>query len=105
APLGATSNPEVLQSLIRVVRDAGAAEVRVADNPIESPEACFARSGIRKAAVEAGAEVFLPTAGSFETLHVPGATWIEKWPFFWRPFRGAHKVIGVAPVKDHNLCS
>jgi uncharacterized protein (DUF362 family) len=102
--LGATTNPQVLKSLIQVVREAGAAEVRVADNPIESPESCFERSGIRRAAFEAGARVYLPTSGDFETLNVPGATWIEKWPFFWRPFRRATKVIGVAPVKDHNLC-
>lgn len=104
APLGATSNPEVVAALVHLVREAGASEVRVADNPIESPEACFVRSGVRKAAIKAGAEVFLPTAASFETLHVPGATWIENWPFFWRPFAGVDKVIGVAPVKDHNLC-
>ncbi len=102
--LGATSNPEVLRALIHLVREAHPAEIRVADNPIESPETCFVRSGIRQAAVDAGARVFLPTPGSFETLHVPGATWIEEWPFFWAPFRGATKVIGLAPVKDHNLC-
>ncbi len=105
APLGATTNPEVLTSLIRLVREAGASEIRVADNPIESPEACFARSGIRKASLSSGARIFLPTSGSFETLNVPGAKWIEQWPFFWRPFRGADKVIGLAPVKDHNLCA
>ncbi len=104
APLGATSNPAVLSALIRVVREAGAAEIRVADNPIESPESCFIRTGIRKAALEAGARLYLPTPASFETLKVPGATWIAEWPFFWRPFRGATKVIGLAPVKDHNLC-
>ena len=104
ARLGATTNPEVLAALIEVVREAGAKEVRVADNPIESPESCFAKSGIHKAAAAAGARIFLPTPGSFETLHVPGATWIERWPFFWEPFRGVTKVIGVSPVKDHNLC-
>jgi uncharacterized protein (DUF362 family) len=104
AALGATSSPEVIDALIRLVREAGAEEVRVADNPIESPEACFARSGVRKASLAAGANVYLPSPGDFETLHVPGATWIEHWPFFWRPFAGATKVIGVAPVKDHNLC-
>jgi uncharacterized protein (DUF362 family) len=86
------------------VREAGASEVRVADNPIESPESCFIRTGIRKAAVQAGARVYLPSTSDFELLQVPGATWIAEWPFFFRPFRGAHKVIGVAPVKDHNLC-
>ena len=104
APLGATSNPEVVAELVLLVKEAGAAEVRVADNPIESPESCFVRSGVRRAALEAGARVILPTPGDFETLHVRGAKWIERWPFFWRPFDGADKVIGVAPVKDHNLC-
>ncbi len=104
AVLGATTNPDVLRALIHLVREAGAKEVRVADNPIESPESCFLRSGIRQAAIDAGARVYLPTPSDFEMLHVPGAKWIENWPFFWNPFRGAHKVIGVAPVKDHNLC-
>jgi uncharacterized protein (DUF362 family) len=104
AVLGATTHPEVLTALIHLVREAGAAEVRVADNPIESPQSCFVRTGIQRAAVEAGARVFLPSPGEFEILNVPGATWIENWPFFWRPFQGATKVIGVAPVKDHNLC-
>ncbi len=104
APLGATSNPEVVAALIHLVREAGASEVRVCDNPIESPESCFIRSGIQKAAIKAGARVYLPTAADFQTLNVPGATHIEKWSFFWRPFKGADKVIGVAPVKDHNLC-
>ena len=104
APLGATTNPEVLRALVHLVREAGAREVRVVDNPIENAEACFVRSGVQKAAVEAGASVWLPTPKDFETLHVAGATWIARWPFFFRPFVGANKVIGVSPVKDHNLC-
>ena len=104
AALGATTNPDVLDALIRTVKEAGASEVRVADNPIESPQDCFIRSGIRKASLAAGARVFLPSPSAFETLAVDGAKWIERWPFFWQPFRGANKVIGVSPVKDHNLC-
>ena len=104
AVLGATTNPEVLTALVGLLHEAGAKEVRVVDNPIESPESCFHRSGIYKAAVDAKARVYLPVSGDFETLNVAGATWIENWPFFWRPFQGVTKVIGVAPVKDHNLC-
>jgi uncharacterized protein (DUF362 family) len=104
AALGATTNPAVLTALIDIVRGAGAREIRVVDNPIESPESCFIKSGIQKAAVDAGARVYMPVHSAFETLNVPGATWIEEWPFFWRPFQGATKVIGVSPVKDHNLC-
>lgn len=105
AKLGATTNPEVLSALIKLVREAGASEIRVVDNPIESPESCFVRSGIQKAAIDAGARVYLPHHDAFELLSVPGAKWISRWPFFWSPFRGANKVIGVSPVKDHNLCS
>lgn len=104
AALGATTNPEVLVELIEIVREAGAAEIRVADNPIESPESCFARSGIRAATLGSGARLYLPEPNQFELLGTTGATWIERWPFFWRPFDGANKVIGVSPIKDHNLC-
>ncbi len=103
-PLGATSNPAVVAALIRALIAAGAKEVRVCDNPIESPEGCFVRSGIQRAAVESGARVYLPGPSAFEELSTPGSTYIESWPFFWQPFQGADKVIGVAPVKDHNLC-
>lgn len=104
APLGATTDPVLLAALIHLCREAGAAEVRVADNPIEAPDSCFARSGIGAAAAKAGARVYLPASGDFRLLHTPGATLIEHWPFFHRPFVGVNKVIGVAPVKDHNLC-
>jgi len=104
AALGATTNPEVLTALIEIVREAGAKEIRVADNPIESPSSCFVRSGIQAATQAAGARLFLPTPEEFALLGTPGATWIERWPFFWGPFVGANKVIGVSPIKDHNLC-
>jgi uncharacterized protein (DUF362 family) len=104
AALGATTNPEVLSALIELVREAGAKEIRVADNPIESPSSCFVRSGIQAATQASGARLFLPTPEHFALLGTPGATWIERWPFFWGPFVGANKVIGVSPIKDHNLC-
>ncbi|MDD9966872.1 MAG: DUF362 domain-containing protein [Myxococcales bacterium] len=104
APLGATTDPAVLSALISLVRSAGAREVRVADNPIEAPEACFVRSGLQQAAVAAGARVYLPAPNDFQILQTPGASLIEHWEFFARPFVGATKVIGVSPCKDHNLC-
>ena len=52
----------------------------------------------------AGGRVYLPDSNAFEDLRTPGATLIEQWPFFKRPFRRVNKVIGVAAVKDHNLC-
>ncbi len=103
--LGATSNPELLEILVRMLLvDCRAGEVRVADNPIESPADCFAKSRIRQATERAGGRVYLPDSNSFKMLHTPGAALIEDWLFFHRPLAGVDKVIGLSPVKDHNLC-
>jgi uncharacterized protein (DUF362 family) len=103
--LGATSQPELLDALIRrLLVDCRAQEVRVADNPIESPPDCFMKTGIRRALERAGGRVYLPDPNAFKVLNTPGAKLIENWWFFHRPFTNVDKVIGVAPVKDHNLC-
>lgn len=103
--LGATSNPEMLSELVRVlIADGGASEVRVADNPIESAPDCFRKSKIGPAASDAGARLYMPDDSSFRMLNTPGADLIENWWFLERPFRGVDKVIGFSPIKDHNLC-
>ena len=103
--LGATTHPEILTELLRMLLvDCRAQEVRVADNPIESPADCFAKSGVRKAVEESGGRIYLPDTNAFKVLNTPGATLIENWWFFHRPFTNVDKVIGIAPVKDHNLC-
>ncbi|HIG06337.1 MAG TPA: DUF362 domain-containing protein [Planctomycetes bacterium] len=103
--LGATSQPALIEALIQMLLvDCRAQEVRVCDNPIESPSDCFMKTGLRKATEKAGGRVYLPDPNSFKQLNTPGATLIEEWAFFHRPFTNVDKVIGVAPVKDHNLC-
>jgi uncharacterized protein (DUF362 family) len=103
--LGATTNPEIIEHLVRMLLvDCRAQEVRVADNPIESPADCFAKSGIRQAAERAGGRVYLPDSNAFRMLHTENAELIENWLFFHRPLTNVNKVIGIAPVKDHNLC-
>jgi uncharacterized protein (DUF362 family) len=107
-PLGATAHPEVVRAVIRLCREAGARRVLVTDNPIESPAVCFARCGIGQVAQEEGAEVVWPDAGQFEVLSVrqepPGAQEVLwRWPILSRPLERADRLIGIAPVKDHNL--
>ncbi|MFP6584813.1 MAG: DUF362 domain-containing protein [Candidatus Hydrogenedentota bacterium] len=105
ANMGATSDPEMVGELVRMLyRDAKALEVRVADNPIENAVDCFRKTGIGPATISAGGRVHLPTEQSFRVLNTPGASLIEYWPFFATPFKHVDKVIGLCPVKDHNLC-
>ncbi|MDP6779107.1 MAG: DUF362 domain-containing protein [Candidatus Latescibacteria bacterium] len=102
--LGATTSPEVLKGVARLCREAGARKIIVADNPINQPEGCFYKSGIQRAAGEVGAELMLPKPSAFKPLKIDGEV-LSTWPMFHRPFEEATKVIGVAPCKDHNLCS
>lgn len=109
--LGATTNPDVVGAVVRECYEAGAAQVIVADNPIEDAAACFSKSGIRAAAEEAGARVMIHSSAHDAPVAVrdrsPDGSRNEAlgtWPIFWTPLKAADKVIGLAPVKDHNLC-
>jgi uncharacterized protein (DUF362 family) len=102
--LAATTQPDTLSAVVRLCFGAGARKVIVADNPINNPESCFFKTKVGDAALRAGAELMMPQDSYFEQLYVGGETITNTWKMFYRPFREATKVIGIAPVKDHNLC-
>ena len=108
--LGATTNPEVVRALVRLCKEAGAAEVLVTDNPIETPQTCFSRSKVGPVVEEEGGTVVLPAAHRLEMLTIRDKTpdpqkgeALQRWPILYGPLARADKVIGVAPIKDHNL--
>jgi uncharacterized protein (DUF362 family) len=101
--LAATTRPEVLRAVARLCRQAGAGRVLVVDNPINQPEGSFHKSGLRDAAFEGGAELVLPRPEAFAPVAVDGEV-LTTWPMLLEPLARAHKVIGLAPCKDHNLC-
>ncbi len=102
--LAATTQPDTVAAVTRLCLGHGARKVIVADNPINNPESCFYKTKVGEAAVRAGAELMLPKDSYFEDLYVGGETIVGTWRMFYRPFREATKVIGISPVKDHNLC-
>jgi uncharacterized protein (DUF362 family) len=102
AALSATSHPDLVAEVARLCLRTGAASVIVTDNPINDPESCFVLTGIAKAAESAGAKIALPTASAFKSTTLEGAALIKNWPLLIEPFRGATKLIGLAPVKDHH---
>ncbi len=102
--LAATTQPDTIAAVVKLCLDAGARKVIVADNPINNPESCFFKTKVGEAAQQAGAEVMLPKESYFEQLYIGGETIKQTWKMFYQPFREATKVIGVSPVKDHNLC-
>ena len=102
--LAATTQPDTVSAVVKLCFKAGARKVIVADNPINNPESCFFKTKVGDAALRAGAELMMPQDSYFEQLYVGGETITGTWKMFYRPFREATKVIGISPVKDHNLC-
>jgi uncharacterized protein (DUF362 family) len=101
--LGATTSPDVVGAMARLCLAEGAAEVLVIDNPIHDPARCLAISGIASAAEANGARVVQPRPGLFRDVEAPGNAVLKKWSFFYRPFEGATKVIGLPTAKHHSL--
>jgi uncharacterized protein (DUF362 family) len=101
--LAATTHPDALRTVAKLVLEAGAAKVIIADNPINSPTGCFLKSGLLEVANDLNLDLLYPEAESFSPLQLDGEI-LRNWTFFHEPFKKATKVIGVAPCKDHNLC-
>jgi uncharacterized protein (DUF362 family) len=101
--LAATTHPDALRAVAKLVMEAGARKVIVADNPINSPTGCFLKSGLTAVASEMNLDLIYPGSNSFGPLQLEGEI-LKYWTFFNEPFKNATKVIGLAPCKDHNLC-
>ena len=100
--LCATTHPDLVAEVVRLCIGAGASAVMVMDNPVNDPVSSFEMSGIARAAREAGAAVVLPEAALFRPITLPGGALIRDWPMLALPLEGATKLIGLAPVKNHN---
>lgn len=100
--LCATTHPDLVAEVARLCYQAGAAAVIVTDNPINDPQSCFRLTGIARAAEAAGARVVMPTESLFKPTTLSGGRLIHDWPVLVGPFDGVTKLIGIAPVKDHN---
>ncbi|MGC4115047.1 MAG: DUF362 domain-containing protein [Myxococcales bacterium] len=97
----ANTNPDVVAAVVRMVKAAGAAKIWVADVPVNTADRCFDRSGIRKAAGEAGATVVMPDGTTFREVAVGGS--LLKVADVLFPFVEADKIINLPLVKQHSL--
>jgi uncharacterized protein (DUF362 family) len=97
----ANTNPDLVRALVQTCIAAGALSVTVADVTCNEAVRCFARSGIEKAAKEAGAIVELPSEARFKTVNMGGQVLGKQKVFM--PFMEADKVINVPIAKHHSL--
>src|ERR1017187_3953730 len=78
--LAATTHPETLRAVAKLVLEAGAARVFIADNPINSPAGCFLKSGLRQVADDLNVDLLYPESGSFAPLQLDGEV-LRNWTF------------------------
>lgn len=97
----ANTNPDLVAEAVRLCLAAGAGEVIVTDISCNDPRQCFARSGIRAAAEQAGAKVILPDSADMIQTVIDGKV-LTTWPVL-RYFVQTDCLINMPIVKQHSL--
>jgi len=99
----ATTNPWVVGAVVKLAREAGAARVRVFDNPFGgTAEDAFASSGIAEQVAAAGGEVEYPSAMKFVSVDLPAGETLKSTVVYGDVF-DADVLINVPLPKHHSL--
>jgi len=97
----ATTNPEVVGTIVKLCFEAGAKKVKVFDRTVSDPRRCYRQSGIAQAAGAAGAEVSYIDDRKYRDVRMNGLV-LKSWPLYTDVLE-ADKVINVPIAKDHSL--
>ena len=97
----ATTNPAVVEMVVRMVLESGAKKVLVADNTCNDARRCYKRSGIKEAAERAGADVSFMEDRKFKKIDLGGEV-IKEWPVYTDVIE-ADKIINIPIAKHHGL--
>lgn len=99
--LAATTHPEVMESVIELCQEAGAKQVRIADNTIHDARRCFAITGVGMVAKKTGSDLIFPRSSLMRNMKL-GGNRLDVWPVFV-PVVEADKVINLPVAKHHSL--
>jgi len=102
AEQAATTNPDVVATLVEMCYQAGAKKVLVSDNPCNPARLSYPRSGIQPAAEKAGAEVPFLDERKFRRMSLNGKV-LKEWEVY-QDIVEADRLINVPIAKNHNLC-
>lgn len=97
----ATTNPTVVETVIAMVREAGAKKVIVADNTCNDARRSYTNSGIKEAAEKAGADVPFMEKRKFVKTDLGGEV-LKQWDVY-REVLEADKIINIPIAKHHGL--
>lgn len=98
----ATTNPDVVATIVEMCYQAGSRKVFVSDNPCNEAQRTFPRSGIQQAAEKAGAQSYFLDERKYKKMAINGRL-IKEWEIYTEAVE-ANKFINVPIVKHHSLC-
>lgn len=98
--MAATTNPEVVGTVVKLCFEAGAKKVRVFDRPVSDPRRSYVQSGIAGAAGALGADVHYMDERKFKDFSIKGEV-LKEWPLYAELFE-ADKVINLPIAKHHS---
>ena len=99
----ATTNPEVVGSLVALCLGAGARRVRVMDFPFGgTAQQAYSRSGIEEAVRAAGGQMEVMSSIKFRETAIPDGIDIKEWPVYGDAL-DANVIINVPVAKHHSL--
>ncbi len=100
---GATTNPVVVATLVKLALGAGAKRVRVMDYPFGgTAESAYAKSGIADAVKAAGGEIEVMNSNKFKKTEIPQGKAIQNWEIY-QDVLAADLLINVPIAKHHSL--
>lgn len=73
------TNPDVVATLIKLSRRAGAKEVRVMDNPVHPAQASYKNSGIAEAVEKSGGKLLYPDSDRLVSVQINGKKIKTDW--------------------------
>jgi uncharacterized protein (DUF362 family) len=97
----ATTNPEVVATVVKLCFEAGAKRVKVFDHPVSDARRTYKQSGIADAATAMGATVTFMDDRKFKDMQIKGLT-LKSWPLYTEVFE-ADKVINLPIAKTHGI--
>ncbi len=99
----ATTNPEVVGTLVKLCLGAGAKRVRVMDQPFGgTAEQAYTKSGISEAVRSAGGQMEMMSNMKFRRVSIPNGRDITTWEVYGDVL-DADVLINVPIAKHHNL--
>ena len=97
----ATTNPEIVSTVVRLCYEAGAKQVKVFDRSVVDPRRCYKQSGIADAASAVGGIVSYVDDRKFRDMKLPGIA-LKSWPLYTEIIE-ADKIINIPIAKVHSL--